>query len=249
MTEARIAAATRAAAGPIEQAGGTWMLHPEQLEASTKAGYPHPFAGYAAGRGGVLGDVSAEVVDSVFAVFEPSLIQGLWSGGVAVRGPRESAELYFSQCAQWGARHLAGVAGLDRFVALGERVIEAAPTSGLPLFTGWKSMPRVGETEGRAMQVLHVLRELRGGIHLAAVTAAGLSGPEAHRLNKDDAEYISMFGWPEPHPSVDHLKGVRDEVEEQTNARMTAIVGSALSADEAEELATLAGAIQAKLAS
>ncbi len=246
MNEARIAAAASAAGGRIEAIGGTWMLHPEQLEASTQAGYPHPFAGYAAGRGGVLGDVPAGVVDAVFAVFEPTLLAQLWEGGVAVHGARGSAELYYRQCAEWGRAHLADVAGLDRFVELGERVIEAAPTLGLPLFSGWKAMARVSDTPGRAMQVVHVLRELRGGVHLAALAVSGLTPAQAHMLSHGgSAEYCAMFGWPEPYPDVAHLKAVRDELEEQTNTRMAAIVGSALSADEAEELAHLAEDIQA----
>lgn len=248
MSDPRIATATRAAGHSIDTVGGVWMLHPEQLEASTAAGYPHPFAHYTAGRGGVLGDVPATVIDSIFAVFEPSLIGGLWDAGVAVHGPRRSAELYFAQCAEWGRRHLADIDGLDRFVALGERVLDAAPTLGLPLFAGWKAMPRVSDTPGLAMQVVHVLRELRGGVHFAALILSGLTPVEAHLLSPHASpEYCELMGWPGPYPDVTHLKGVRDEVEDRTDARMAAIVGSALTAVEAEEWARLAQAIEARV--
>ena len=154
MTDTRVAAATNAAAGPIEAIGATWMLHPEQFEASTQAGYPHPFAGYMAGRAGVLGEVDARIVDSVLAVFHPDVIDAMWSGGLPVHGAKGGSELYFGQAAEWANRHLAGAEGLDRIVELGEKIINAAPTFGLPLFTGWKNLPRTDDTTGRAMQVL-----------------------------------------------------------------------------------------------
>jgi hypothetical protein len=247
MTDTRVAAATSAAAGPIENIGATWMLDPEQHEISKQSGYQHEFMGYMAGRAGVLGDVNVEVVQSILGVFEPGVVEMLWNGGVPVHGAKGGAELYFSQAADWGRKKLAGAEGLDRIVELGEKVIDAAPTQGLPLFVGWKNLPRVDDAPGRAMQVLLVLRELRGAIHLAAVAVGGLSPVEAHLLNKG-AEYCAFFGWPEPYPSVDHLKGKRDEIEEATNKRMAEIVGSVLSAEEAEELARLSTAINDKLA-
>ncbi len=247
MTDTRVAAATSAAAGPLEAIGATWMLHPEQFEASTAAGYPHPFAGYFAGRAGVLGEVETPIVDSTLAIFHPSVVEAMWTGGRAVHGAKGGSELYFRQAGEWANKHLAGVEGLDRIVELGQKVIDAAPTFGLPLFTGWKNLPAAQDTTGRAMQVMLILRELRGGIHLAAVTAAGLTPQEAHMLNKG-AEYCAFFGWPEPFPATDHLKAKFEEVEEITNNRMATIVGSALSADEAEELAALAAAVNTKLA-
>lgn len=247
MTDTRIANALQAAAGPIENAGATWMLHPEQFEASTAAGYGHPFAGYFAGRAGVLGDAPTAVVDATLAVFAPEVVKTMWEMGQPVRGGRGGAELYFSQAAEWARRHLAGIDGLTRFAELGDKVIACAPTFGLPLFAGWADLPRVQDPEGHAFQVLLILRELRGGIHLAAVTAAGLSPQEAHLLNKG-AEYCAFFGWQEPFPSVDHLKATRDEIEETTNGRLSAIVAAALSADEVEELCAIAAAINVKVA-
>lgn len=246
MTDTRIAAATQAAASPIEAAGATWMLHPEQFEASTQAGYPHPFAGYFAGRGGVLGEVDARTVDSVFGYFAPEVVDQMWSMGVGVHGAKGGSELYFGQAADWAAKHLTGVDGLDRFVELAEKVVDSAPAFGLPLFAGWRSLPRSSDTTGHAFQLLLLLRELRGGIHNAAVTAAGLTPQEAHMLNKG-AEYCAFFGWAEPFPAVEHLKAVHEEVEEATNNRYAAIVAGVLSADESEELTAIATAINTKV--
>jgi hypothetical protein len=244
--DTRYVSAAVGAAGPVEAAGATWMLHPEQFEASTAAGYPDPFAGYFAGRAGVLGEVDTAIVDSVFAVFAPQIVEAMWESGRLVHGARGGAELYFRQAAEWADKHLAGVDGLDRLAELGERVIAAAPTAALPLFTGWRSLPRVDDPAGHAFQVILILRELRGSIHLAAIAAAGLSAKEAHLLNKGE-EYCRFFGWEDPMPEVDHLKGVRDAAEEQTNQRCAAILAAALSPEEAQELTGLVQAVNAHL--
>jgi hypothetical protein len=246
MTDTRVAAATTAAAGPIENIGATWMLDPEQHEISKQSGYAHEFMGYMAGRAGTLGEVNVEVVQSVLGVFEPGVVDMLWKGGLPVHGAKGGSELYFRQAADWGRKKLEGAEGLDRIIELGEKVIDAAPTQGLPLFVGWKNLPRVDDPAGRAMQVILVLRELRGAIHLAAVAVGGLTPVEAHLLNKG-AEYCAFFGWPEPYPSVEHLKGKHDEIEEATNNRVAEIVGSVLTPEEAEELARLTTAINTKL--
>jgi hypothetical protein len=245
MTDPRFLAAASAAGGPIEKVGAAWMLHPEQFEATTAAGYGHPFAGYFAGRGGVLGEVTPEVVDATFAIFAPEVVTMMWNMGLPVHGARGGAELYFRQGAEWAQRHLAGVDGLERFAELGERVIASAPALGLPLFAGWRTLPRVSDPAGHAFQVSLILRELRGAIHVAAVASAGVSALEAHKLAGKPDEYIDMFGWPKPYPDVAHLKGVRDEVEETTNARCAQILAGALSAEEADELGRLAEAMYA----
>jgi hypothetical protein len=244
--DARYVSAAAAAADPVEAAGATWMLHPEQFEASTAAGYPHPFAGYFAGRGGVLGEVEAPIVESVFAVFAPQVVEQMWNGGRPVHGARGGAELYFGQAAEFARKHLDGVENLDRLAELGERVISVAPTAGLPLFTGWRTLPRVDDPAGHAFQVILILRELRGSIHLAAVAAAGLTAKEAHLLNKGE-EYCRFFGWEDPMPSVEHLKDVREAAEEQTNLRCAEILSDALSPEEAQELTTLVQAVNARL--
>jgi hypothetical protein len=243
--ESRMTDAVRAAGGPIEAIGRDFMLHAETFGRSEDQGYPHPFAGYFAGRGGVLGDVDWEVVDAVFAVFEPSVTKTFWEQGRPVHGAADGARLYWDNVAQWGRGHLVGAAGLDRIIELGERVIDAAPGAGMPLFCGWRVMPRAADAPARAMQVLFLLRELRGAVHLPALISSGIKPVEAHILNKG-TEFAAFCGFAEPFPDCEHLKARKEEVEEITDRRMTEIVGLALSAAEAEDLAELAaGALKA----
>jgi|GEM_PF-372132 len=239
MTDHDLAAASRAAAYPIQRLGATWMLHPEQFQASLDAGYEHPFAGYLAGRGGLLGDADAAVVDAVLGIFGPGVTDTFWAMGVPVHGTRGGAELYFRQAAEWARPRLAGVDGLDRFIALGERVIDAAPRTGLPLFAAQSRLPRVDDEPGRAMQVAILLRELRFGLHSTAMTAAGMPMLEAHLLNQGE-DYAAMLGFPGPYPPAEPYKDRKAEVEEATDSRDAEIWALALTPGEAAELAELA---------
>ncbi len=238
MTDTGIAEAARAAGDPIQQAVAVFMLHPETFAESIAAGYRNPLAGYVAGRGGVLGDVSGETVSSAFVVFEPKSLGALWEEGVAVRGAAGAAELYWQQTADFGRKYLAGAAGLQRLAALGEKIIAATPGTGLPLYAGWRAMPLADDAPARALQVMFVLRELRAAVHFDVLTDSGITPVEAHMLNKG-REYTKMFAWPEPYDDGSEKKDRYAEVEDTTNRRMAHIFAAALDHGEADELARL----------
>lgn len=238
--------AARAAGPPIEQAVAVFMLHPETFAQSAGFGYDNPFAGYVAGRAGVLGEATGGTVSSVFVVFEPDFLRAMWDQGVAVRGAAEAAELYWDQVAGFARTHLAGVEGLERIAALGEKIITVTPGAGLPLYAGWRTMPLADDAPARALQVMFVLRELRGGVHLNLLAASGISPVEAHMLNKG-RQYTTMFGWPEPFAEGSDKKDRYAEVEQATNRRLAEIFASALDADDAAELARLSAGVLAAL--
>jgi hypothetical protein len=64
---------------------------------------------------------------------------------------------------------------LEPFAAAAEKVVLAANPAGLALFAGLAAEPLPEDLPGRAMQLLAVLRELRGSTHLVAVVASGMS--------------------------------------------------------------------------
>ncbi|MGH3555920.1 MAG: SCO6745 family protein [Mycobacterium sp.] len=230
--------AARVAGTPIEQAVAVFMLHPQTFAESVAAGYEKPFAGYVAGRGGVLGEATGVTVASVFAVFEPTFLRAMWEDGVAVRGAAGAAQRYWNQAADFARKYLAGAEGLDRIAALGEKIIAATPGAGLPLYAGWRTMPLADDAPARALQVMFILRELRGGVHYNALTNSGITPVEAHMLNKGH-EYTTMFGWPEPFADGADKKGRYAEVEQTTNGRMAEVFAAALNQDEADQLARL----------
>lgn len=73
MSNADMLESAREAGGPIEASVATFMLHPETFAESIAAGYENPFAGYVAGRGGVLGEANGSTVATLFVIFEPVL--------------------------------------------------------------------------------------------------------------------------------------------------------------------------------
>lgn len=220
----------------MEQAVAIFMLHPQTFAESIAAGYANPLAGYVAGRGGVLGEATGVTVASVFAVFEPTSLGAMWDEGVAVRGAVGAAQLYWDQTAGFGRKYLAGADGLDRIAALGERVIAATPSAGLPLFAGWRAMPLADDPAARALQVMFVLRELRAAVHFNALSISGITPVEAHMLNKGP-QYAAMFGWPEPYADGAGKGDQYEQIEQATNRRMAELFTAALEPAEAAELA------------
>lgn len=212
----------RAIAAPIGAAGGAFMLHPDVLQPGKDAGYPGGFSYYVVGRGGVLGDVDANVVASAFGFFAPALVRSLWDSGVVIEGARAGADRYASSCAAWGRERLATFDGVQELDALLSHVIDEADPSGLSLFAGWQTQTRASDAPGRCYQLIHVLRELRGSCHIVAVVAHGMSPLAAILANPGSAgvEQAKRFGWEGPFPSTSDLVATFDSAESLTDQMM-----------------------------
>ena len=190
--------------GPIHAIGTGIFLSPETFARAAQWGWANPFAFYFAGRGGVLGSVDPSVVCAAMGYFNPGMVAGLYAEGIAVAGPQVAADRMMEATAAWGRDHLDGVAGLGTFVDLADRLVDGVDGAGLTLFAGWRAQPRVDDAPGRAAQLIQILREWRGAVHLVATTAAGLTPLEAI-LTNEGAGQAKFFGWPEPFPAVDAL--------------------------------------------
>jgi len=228
----------RALQAPVMDVGGRWMLHPEVLGSCKDAGYANGFVYYVTGRGGVLGDVDADVTASAFAFFEPGLVRKMWEGGVGVEGPRASAVRYGAACADFGRARLDGFAGAARLVELAEKLAMGVDPSGLTLFAGWRAEALPEDAAGRAYFLAHVLREMRGSAHIVAVIAEGLHPRDAVLVSGGEAA-AQRFGWVGPFADIESLRPVRDAAEARTDQIMERLVASVLTADEAAELAAL----------
>lgn len=233
----------------IGDLGARFMLHPETMEAGKSAGYPNGFAYYMAGRGGVLGDVDADVVYAAFMFFNPAVVAKMWNAGIAVAGARAAAESYADSCSRWGRSRLAAMAGADRLADLLGRVVDGADAAGLSLFAGWRAMPLPADAPARAYQLIHVARELRGSVHVTAVVAAGLSGLEAVLVGDGGSEAIAqLHGWPGESPEGRmHLRPAWERAEADTSAHMARLLERTLDAGERAELAELVDAALAAI--
>ncbi len=230
----------------IGDVGGHFMLHPTTAEYATEQGFPNLYVFYGRGRGGVLGEVDADVVSSAFGFFNPSLIRGIWESGVEILGARETGALFSEAAARFGRRFLTGIPGLDEFITAATKVVDAADVWAMPLFAGWRAEPRATDAPAHAYQLMNVLREMRGGAHLVACVTKGLLGPVPVLIN-GGPEVASLFGWTADLPEVDDRRADWEEAEALTTQLVTP-AWSVLDSEEAARVLDVLNAAQAAVA-
>ena len=242
------ALATVAAAKPVVTGlGGAWMISSEARAAGTEHGY-RGWQLYLAGRAGVLGDVTSEVVHATLGFLHLDLVRSGWEAGRAVAPLGDTVARYVEVCRAWGRRRYAGLPADDaeRLAALLETVATAADPAGWPLFAAWRAQPLPDDGPGRAVQLLHVLREHRGGAHLAAVRQAGLTPLEAIVSGAGGAGNAAFFGWSDPLPQpTDALRDRLAEAERATDQQVAPAYAVLSVAEQTELLRLLAGAAAA----
>lgn len=227
-------AAVRSTSHPIHDIGSAIYLSQDVFGWAAEWGWPNPFAFYFAGRGGMMGEVGADVVCSVMGWFEPNAVNTMYKEGAAVAGASAAAGRMAEAHAKWGDKYYAGVAGLDGIVSVTEGLVDGLEGSGIPLFTGWRHAPRSQSAGGRAAQLMQILREWRGGLHLVATTAVGLSPLEAILTNEGPGQ-AKFFGWSEPFPDCAAIKAKHDEAELMTDELCAMGLLKALGAERIDE--------------
>jgi len=238
LTPAQAAAAVKDGIGGF---GFAWMSDPA-VRARGKAELGlRGRALYHLGRAGVLGDVPVEVVIAAEAFFPAEVVRAAWEEGRALVEPRSAALFYAGLCAEHARGRFADSADNARLVALLERCLDAAPYAGLPLFVGWRALPRPDDVPGRLGLVLNGLREHRGSVHAAAVAAMGLGPLEAVLAGPHGADNARFFSWPEPYPDPDPYRPRWDAAEDLT-AAAAALPYDHVSAQERAELVDLLAA-------
>lgn len=190
---------------------------------------------YVGGRGGVLGDVNADVVTATFVYFEPNGIRDGWDRSGTVMSREQATAEFASCCHEWARTHLADGPDYARAAALLDRVVTGASPAGAPLFAAWRAQDEPTDDKALVLHRLNGLRELRGGLHAGAILAAGFHPLEAVMLS---TPYMAgIFGWPEPHPDSSVMQIAWDTAEESTNVAF----GRALEVlDEGEQAELLA---------
>lgn len=227
-------AVVRATYDPIHDMGTAIYMSPDLLGWAAEWGWSNPFAFYFAGRGGMLGDVGPDVVASAFGWFEPKTARSMYAEGASVLGATAAAARMAEAHGLWGEKYYGEVPGIDDIVAVAEKLVDGVDVSAIPLFAGWREAVRSEHPAGRAAQLMQMLREWRGGLHLVSTTAVGLSPLEAILTNEGNGQ-AKFFGWPEPFPDVSAIKGKHDEAEAMTDRLCAAaLVGALDPADYSE---------------
>jgi len=236
----------KAIAKPIGDLGGAFMLDGATYARGAELG----FSGidfYVLGRGGVLGDTSADVVSSAFFFWNPDQVRAQWELARAIMDPATAAKEWATLCHTYGESHLPDLGSLNRFSDLAQRICDAASPSGAALFAGWRSLeaPSADRPKARAQHYLNSLRELRGGLHGGAVLAMGLLPVEAVALHSP--MMAPVFGWDISTISLDDT--TKDEwkvAESGTNLAMARVLRS-LTDNECAEFEQLVVELQAEV--
>ncbi len=238
-------AVVKATSVPIHDIGTAAYLSPDIAGWAAEWGWSNPFAFYFAGRGGMLGDVGADVVTSAFGWFEPNTVHAMFSEGVGVAGASGAAVRMAEAHGKWGEKHYADVEGMGEIVAVTSDLVDGLEGSAIPLFVGWRNATRAESAAGQAAQLMQILREWRGGVHLVATTAVGLSPLEAILTNEGPGQ-AKFFGWSEPFPDFAAIKQRHDEAEEITDRLCATALAAAL--DQARYSAFESGVITLRAA-
>lgn len=230
MTPEELVAAT---AAPIGQLGARFYFDPATVAYGKENLGLDGFRFYILGRGGVLGNTSADAVASAFGYFEPGLIDKIWNSAAEKCEPTRAASEYLKCNADIGRAHLTADASnhavLEAFCDAAEASCASVNTAGLALYAGTAAQKLPADLPGRAMQLVVNHRELRGSQHLAVVVAAGLHPFDVHAARRPAD--VATFGWPEGSAAA---AGTADEfaaIDAQTN-KVNAASFAALSDDQ-----------------
>jgi hypothetical protein len=214
--------------------GGGFMISRE-AKAFADAHALHRWSAYVLGRGSVLGSVDADVVAAAFGFWPVDVVREAWNAGRATLAPAVALGEYAEVCRDWGRRNYAGFSGAGRLAELVGWVVDGCDVAGLPVFAGWRAVELSHDEPARLAQLLHVHREYRGGTHLVAVLAGGLTPVQAVLAGPGGGANATFFGWEEPFEDVSALGPRRAETEALTD-RLVAPAYDVLGHDERAEL-------------
>lgn len=224
---------------PISKFGAKWMMAGPTYSGAALLGY-EGIDFYFCGRGGVLGDATAEVVASTFGFFDHDTVATAWNRGKVVQPVMTAAEQFIGHCHDYGRHNFNGASDLATLSDLLERALTAASPAGLPLFAATRAMPTPSDPAGRAAHHLNVLREYRGAAHVAAIATIELTPLEAVVVSGGEggARFLGHRG--EFPPATDDQLAAWGLLEERTTDTMLSAFGT-LSGDELDELVRLVG--------
>lgn len=225
----------------IGKIGAVFYFHPDTLARGKEAGLDG-FRLYFLGRGGVLGDVEPGVVRAAFGYFHTDLVDKIWNSGKEIVAPREAARHFIAAGHDLARSTLAEIDGLDAFVDAVSHIIDRHGDAGLPLFAGVRAEPIPADTPAAALHQAMVLRELRGSVHLAALTVCGVRDDVAHAIKRPDD--LAMFGYDEP-PTVTDVDRANWQRAEELTDEVLAPSYASLSEEQVTALIDGTGAIAA----
>lgn len=185
----------------IETVHAVTYFGDETQQATKGLGVPGFWSGYFGLRAAPMGRTSAGVVEASFFNFAPAFVRR-WVPAVWDIAEPHAFVVARADAAAATLRRM-GDHLLDRATATTtdlQRVVDRCVAAGRPLFAANRSVELSSDPVGALWQLCTSLREHRGDGHVAALTAAGIDGIEAHVLitlesGGDAADLQRTRGW------------------------------------------------------
>jgi len=213
---------------PIQQFVRGWMTGPPADALAEKLGMRSGRDVWIVGRAGVLGDSDADVAAAGLGFLAPARVRAAWESLPPGLTHRQVADAYTELCCRWGAETLCTfdsrrIARLDE---LGRAIADAADGSIGTVFAGWRAQPQPDDVNARAALTMHVLRELRGGAHIAAIAACGITPLQAVLASpaappRSGPAWAEHLGWTGPFDDGEQFRQARLEAERLTSRIIT----------------------------
>jgi hypothetical protein len=230
---------------PIQQFVRGWMTGPSTDALAAELGMRSGEDLWIVGRAGVIGDGDAAVAAAALGFLSVERVRSAWDSLPEGLTPRRAANAYTELCCRWGRNELARFEPerMRRMVELGRRVVDAAPGSLGVLFAGWRAQPRPDDVNADAALTMHVLRELRGGAHLIAIHACGLTPLDAILASpaappRSGPPWAEHLGWHGPFADWEWARQPRLDAERLTSKLLLPVYAT-LADDELDEFAEI----------
>lgn len=213
--------------------GGRFMVSTELDAVAVEVGL-EPYALYFQGRGGVLGTVAPSLLRRIFGTFAERAVLAGTAHPIAAQA---AVGGFAAALNRWSEAHLPARPRLAHAIA---RVVDVPGGDSLLLFAGWREQPRPDlDTPAGLGHQLFLLRELRGGLHLAALAALGLPAPQATLADPDGGpERLLRLGFGPAEIStlqddlpISRREALRVEAERMTGRTLVEQVLQALTSD------------------
>ena len=205
---------------------------------------------YAAGRGGVLGDIDVVEIDEVFFFFKTGMVAAMMEKARAGASRDLAVTKHLEAAAAFANDTFGGVPTdvLDAFIAAASSLVGTLPTGPWPIVDGYRSQPIPSGSAAAAYYFAVLLRELRGGVHTDAIKAEALSDVEAVQLYANGS-MLGLHGYTDADTveETPELVARRAAAELDTDVRMATLL-DVLSDDQRTALVAGSDAMFAALA-
>lgn len=232
---------------PIQVLGMSFYFDP-LTGARAKASGLNIYEYYGLGRGGTIGNVDLEVIVEAFTFFHPRFFERLWTLAKEKADPVTVAADYVEAAYEYADRTFGAVdvSVLRDFAAAAHKVAASVESGHHRLVDGYKQYDVPANPVHAAYLGCILMRELRGCVHIDAVSEVGLSALEACYLQ--DPMIFKLHGYVDEETPIvtPEIASKKDEAEALTASMMSECF-SVLSDDERQHLADGALAMYAAL--